>query len=222
MDEEFISLPFGDAEQDAQLAIEQQTESNYRRYSKQEKERLYDGMLEQKYRYKRTWEETAAQYTVARSAIGDWRRSEAWQLCEAKWRRVLREEARSDAAMLGQDALSVLSELMHSAKSEFVRYSSASKLVDIIGIGDELEEHRVDQASQLNEFLAKMQQSKHRREAMADVAEVDNTKILELEVQPGGVLPPEITRMNDALVKRREDEQNALEAEFRSMEEPAE
>jgi transposase-like protein len=93
----------------------------YQRYSKEAKAELFDRILEQKHREKTSWDDLAAAFGVARSTIADWRRSEEWRLAEARWRRIMREETRTDATGLGKDALEVMAHLMHHARSEFVQ-----------------------------------------------------------------------------------------------------
>ena len=77
----------------------------YRRLTTARKRALFDRMLEKKSREKLTWTEVARAFRVGRPTLSAWRRTEEWRLAEARWRRILREETRSDAAALGPDAL---------------------------------------------------------------------------------------------------------------------
>lgn len=217
IDQFFANL---DVEDDGEeLVPETKAESNYKRYNKEEKLRLYDRMLELKYRKRLSWDEIAAKFKVARSTIRDWRQTDEWRLAEARWRRTMREEARSDATLMGQDALGVLADLMHNAKSEFTRYSAAAKVVDLVGIGDETIEQLTDETSKLSQWLETGLRRKDLQIARLKAGGLNNQEeLLALEVKPGGLVPDQISKMNDAMAEEkrleREGRENALEAEF--------
>lgn len=210
-----LEAGLGSSDDELDNETPEQKATRYHRYSKDEKIRLFDVILEMKFRDKKTWDEIAADQKVARSTIRDWRRTDEWRISEARWRRILREENRSEASEMGNDALGVMQDLMHNARSEFVRYSAAAKIIDIVGIGDEVEEAKVDQAAELNKFLNEQAKRIEKRERMMLDAGIKSEKnLLSLEVKPGGMLPDEITRLNDALVTERLRESDAIEAEF--------
>lgn len=218
MDDSFDDMPEQVPDAITELTEQQQEAKRYHRYSKEEKVQLYDKMLEQKYREDRPWDDIAAHFGVARSTIADWRRSDEWRMSEARWRRIMREEARSDATMMGSDALGVLQDLMHNSKSDFVKYSAAAKVIDITGIGDEIQEAAVDQATELNKFLAQNARSKEIRLKMQEQAGITGgDDLLMLEVKPGGMLPDKITALNEELIAKRRQEQDILDAEFREV-----
>lgn len=183
----------------------------YRRYGRDERNALIDRMLESKYRERATWEEVADKHGVSRSTIRRWRLTDEWRMAEARWRRVMREEARSDTTVLGQNALDVLSDLMNNARSEFTRYSAASKILDLIGVGDEIEEAKVDQSQELMKFMQQMQ-AKESRQKRLEASGVGDAAIIDIEVRPGGMLPEAIIEQNRIAMQERLDEQQELEA----------
>lgn len=185
---------------------------DYRRYTKQERNDLIDRMLETKYRQRATWEEVADRHEVSRSTIRRWRLTDEWRMAEARWRRVMREEARSDTTVLGQNALEVLSDLMNNARSEFTRYSAASKILDLIGVGDEIEEAKVDQSQELMKFMQQMQGRQSQRKKL-ESAGIDPDNIIDVEVRPGGMLPEVIVEQNRMAMEERLEELDELEAE---------
>jgi hypothetical protein len=189
--------------------VETEQERIYKRYNQQERLTLIDKMLERKYRGKATWDEIADAFGVARSTIRRWRLGDEWRLAEARWRRVMREEARSDTTMLGQDALGVLQDLMHNARSEFVRYSSAGKILDLIGVGDEIEETKVDQASELMRFIEKVRTRQTETQHLLAQG-IDPDTVLEAEVRPGGMLPEIVVHQNEEIMAARLAEQDEL------------
>lgn len=195
------------------------TEKNYHRYSKEERIELIDKMLEKKYRDKSTWDEVADAFGVARSTIRRWRLGDEWRMVEARWRRVMREEARSDTTMLAQDALGVLQDLMHTARGDFTRYSAAAKILDLVGVGDEIEEAKVDQTNELMKFIEKMQ-GRAVEDAKLKAIGIDPDSIIEAEVRPGGLLPEAIVTQNKLVMDEQLLSQERLEQEvFGAVEE---
>lgn len=182
----------------------------YHRFTKQERAELIDRMLETKYRERATWEEVADKHEVSRSTIRRWRLTDEWRMAEARWRRVMREEARSDTTVLGQNALEVLSDLMNNARSEFTRYSAASKILDLIGVGDEIEEAKVDQSQELMKFMQQMQ-AKQRHTRELEAKGIDPATVIDVEVKPGGLLPDAIVQQNRLAMAERFAELEELE-----------
>ena len=210
-----LETGMGTSEEELESKTQEERIKRYHRYTKEEKIQLFDVIMEKKFRDKKTWDEIGADLNVARSTIRDWRRTDEWRMSEARWRRILREENRSDASEMGKDALGVMQDLMHNARSEFVRYSAAGKIIDILGIGDELEETKMDQTQELNKFTMDIARRKAARERMmidAGLSSADD--LLSLEVKPGGMLPDAITKMNEALIAERM-RGDVIDAEFR-------
>ena len=103
----------------------------------------------------------------------------------------------------------LMADLMRSARSEFVRYSAAAKIIDLVGIGDEVEEAKVDQAAELNKFLAQQEQTRALRAKMQAAAGIaSGTDLLALEVLPGGMLPEPIMRLTEAMAAEHRHEQD--------------
>lgn len=196
-------------------AVRQDAEDDrrdYHRYTREERIGKIDRMLETKYKDRATWDEVADRHDIARSTIRRWRQSDEWRMAEARWRRIMREEARSDTTMLAQNALGVLQDLMQNARSEFTRYSAASKVLDLVGVGDEIEESKVDSSNELMKFMQQMKIKESERARLRD-AGIDPDTILEAEVKPGGMLPEPVVEHNRMLMEQRLAEQDALEAE---------
>lgn len=156
--------------------------------SKADKVAQFDAILELRFREKLTWDEIAEKRGIARSTILRWRRSEEFQLTEAKWRRLMREETRTETALIGNRMVAILNELAESARSEFVRMTSASKLIDVLGIADEAAESLAEDAGELVRFMKQL-----RGRQIGPVGEV-----LEAEVRPGGLLPKPIADLVEA------------------------
>lgn len=173
-----------------------------RRYTREQRLELIDKMLETKYKDRVSWEEVADQYGVARSTIRRWRSGDEWRMAEARWRRVLREEARSDTTMLAQDALGVLQDLMHNARGDFTRYSAASKILELVGVGDEIEESKVDTTNELMKFIEKLSGRENERTRLVS-AGIDPDTIIDAEVKPGGILPDVVLEQNRVVIEAR-------------------
>ena len=175
-------------------------EGDYHRYTKDERNDLIDRILETRYRHQKTWEECSDIYDMSRSTIQRWRRTDEWQFTEAKWRRIMREETRSDMTGVSQDAKEVLKELMHTARSEFVRFSSAKTLLDYTGIDQEIEERGLDQKDEILTFLKKVEQHTKDKDRLRD-AGIDPDTIIDVEAKEGGLLPDEIVVQNTLMAK---------------------
>lgn len=174
----------------------------YKRYSAQERAGLIDNIVEEKFRTKDSWDELADRYNVDRSTLWRWRGTDEWKISETRWRRVLREEARTTAAETAGDMLDVLTDLAFNAKSEFVRMASASKVIDVVGLEDEIEEIKNDQN---NEFLDWLKKFKHKPRGT----------LLDIEVEPGGFLPPSVIEANKIAAE-------TIDAEFTELEDTPE
>ena len=183
---------------------------DYHRYTREERAAKMDRMLETKYKDRATWDEVADRHRVARSTIRRWRQSDEWRMAEARWRRIMREEARSDTTMLAQNALGVLQDLMQNARSEFTRYSAASKVLDLVGVGDEIEESRADTSSELMKFMQQMKLKESEKQRLRD-AGIDPDNVIDAEVKPGGLLPEGIVEQNRIRMDERLAGQTALE-----------
>lgn len=178
---------------DIEIEIIEEPSRDYHRHTKEEREQLIDSLLEAKARTRASWDEIGEQHGVSRSTIRRWRETDEWKLAEAKWRRILREEARTDVALIGQDMVGVLQDLAHHARSEFVRYSAAGKLIDIFGIENEIEETRNDQAGELLKFMQLLNGK--------SVSPVISPEIIEAEVKPGGFLPERVEQENRQMME---------------------
>lgn len=178
-----------------------------RTYSKQEKLERIDQALEMRYERKMNWDEIADTTGVARSTLSAWRKDPEWREADARWRRLLREQARSDAASIVSEMMDGMYELAKTAKSEYVRFMAMKEVIDINQVANEIEETALDQQKELNEFLQRI----GRREATAAVV------MSQLPVQPGGLLPESIMSANVGYRDRKRAEAEALEAEFREV-----
>ena len=165
----------------------------YHRYTDQERAVLIERMVEMKFRSRKSWDEVCDEVGVSRATSRRWRMTDEWRMVEARWRRILREEARSDVHQIAHDAIGVLQDLMHDASvSPFTRYNCAAKLVDLVGIEDEIEERKADQNDELLDFLKKV----GRKSNSGSLPPNPMGEILDIEVKPGGLLPDEIVEEN--------------------------
>lgn len=176
-------------------------------YGPLEKKELIEQALELRYEGKLNWEQVADRLEVARSTLSEWRKSSEWRELDAVRRRLLRDEARSGSASMLNEMTDVLYELAKTARSEYVRFTAASKLIDLNSVGMEIEEAAVDQAKELNEFLGRLGR---KRDRMVDYSQI--------HVLPGGLLPPEVDERNIEYRDRKRQETETLEAEYRELE----
>lgn len=176
-------------------------------YTTEQKRGLIQQALDLRYEGKLNWDDVAQQISVSRSTLSEWRKEPLWKELDAERRRLLREEARSDGATVLTEMLDVLYELAKGARSEYVRFTAASKLLDINNVGAEIEEAAVDQAKELNEFLGRLS-----RRSQSQVSELATVRVL-----PGGLLPPEVQERNEEYRDRKRLEAASLEAEFREV-----
>lgn len=178
-------------------------------YSKAEKLAKIETALELRYGERKNWAEIAEDLSLARSTLNEWRRSEEYAEADKRWRKILREQARGDLAQMNDEAIDTLYELMKTDKSGYVRFMSATKILELNQVGSELEEDQADQQKELNEFLL---HAAKRHEARLGVAEM-----VRLPVMPGGLLPERIQTLNEEYRDRKVGEAEALEAEFREV-----
>lgn len=114
-----------------------------------------------------------------------------------------KNQGHTTISMLIDDALSVLFRLMHSAKSEFVSYKAAEKLLDVAGYNMPREEAQRDNREEVSRFLelVKTRASVNVQVNIQQVGTEGETKtqVVDAElapyyrpVLPGGKLPPEV------------------------------
>lgn len=174
-------------------------------YDANQRVKLINDALELRYQHRMKWEEIADKIDIARSTLSEWRKSDEWREADSRWRRLLRDRARGTSAEMLEEAVQTIYELMKTDRSGYVRFMSASKLIDMHQIGNEIEEELADQQKELNEFLLTMA----KRKAAFELG----------EVRPGGMLPEHIEERNAEYRERKLRETQALEAEYRELDE---
>jgi len=175
-------------------------------YTDIEKKKLIESALDHRYNNRSNWELIATEIDVARSTLTEWRKSDEWKEADARWRRMLRDQARGDTAQMMEDATDPLYQLMMTDKSGYVRYMAATRILDMNHVGEELEENQADQNKELADFLIK-----------AAKQQLDSAELARLTVNPGGMLPTAIQDMNAEYRERKLSEARAIEAEFRTL-----
>src|SRR5260221_66950 len=113
-----------------------------------------------------------------------------------------KNQGHTTISMLIDDALSVLYQLMHTAKSEFVSYKAAEKLLDVAGFNMPREEQQRDNREEVSRFLelVKTRASVNVQVNIQQVGEGETkTQVVDAElapyyrpVLPGGKMPPEV------------------------------
>jgi hypothetical protein len=163
----------------------QGTRKAHQPYTKQEREALIGQMIEQRIRTHSTWEQVAANNEVSLRTAERWRKSDEWRQIESKWRRIMREEARTEIGELMSDAIAVLQELMLDPKiPPFTRMHCAKTLLEFGGIADESEEIIVDQNDDFLDFLKHLDPSR-------SVA----ARVRDIEPLASGLLPPQLQEL---------------------------
>lgn len=176
-------------------------------YSEQERSKLIDAMVEEKFRTRKAWNEIADEHKIARKTIYRWRQTEEWQLMEAKWRRILREEARTEVHEIANSMIGVLQDLAYGISGNgekigsFTRFSAAKTLLEFVGIDAEFEERKLEQNDQFLDFLKQLKKGPI------------SPQVLAAEVRPGGYLPESIIEANQDMMEERLRE-DVVEAEF--------
>lgn len=172
-------------------------------YTDEQRKEIIESALNLRYNEHQNWADIADDCLVARSTLSEWRKLDEWKEADARWRRMLRDEARGSSAQMLSDAVNVMYELMKTDKSGYVRFMAATKIAEWNNVGQELEERVIDQSKELQDFLMRTQQ---KREVLATV-------------QPGGLLPAEIQEKNQEYKERKIAETQAIEAEFKEIQE---
>ena len=114
-----------------------------------------------------------------------WRKTDEWRQIESRWRRIMREEARTEIGESMPDAIAILKELMLDPKTPpFTRMHCAKTLLEFGGIADEMDEITVDHNGELIDFLKHVTQSR----SVAD-------RVHDLEPLPSGLLPPQLQEL---------------------------
>lgn len=178
-------------------------------YTPEERAELIEEALSLRYNNRKNWEEISKELSIARSTLGQWRKTQDWKDSELRWRRSLREQIRGDSANMMDEALDTLYQLMRTDKSGYVRYMCATKILDINQVGNEIEESQADQKKELGDFLIKLEKNKLK----------SANELAKLTVNGGGMLPDTIQAMNEEYRLRKVREAQAIEAEFRSLDE---
>lgn len=171
-------------------------------YSDKDRKSKIQEALTLRYDARKNWADIADEIEIARSTLNEWRKLDEWKEADAKWRRMLRDDARGDSSQMLPEAIDTLYELMKTDKSGYVRYMAACKIADMNQVGQEIEERVVDQSKELQDFLMRAAQ----RPAITNIL-----------VQPGGLLPTEIQEQNEAYKQRKLAEAASLEAEFKAL-----
>lgn len=154
-----------------------------KRHTDKERREIIEQMVEERIREESTDEQIAARHNICSRTLRRWKQSDEWREVEHRWRRILREETRSDIAEIASKAVGVLTELALNDKVQpFTRMNAAKTLLEFSGVADELEEIKVDQNDELLTFL---KQAKASRSVVATV--------MDIEPLPSGLLPPELS-----------------------------
>ena len=191
------------------------SERRYHRHTPAEKLAKMEALIEEKFRTHKTWEQVCANHSIDRSTKLRWSQTEEWREIEQRYRRMLREELRTDVTQDGRAAVQVLRDLMHgvpgadgSKVGSFTRYSAAKTLIELVGLEQELEEKTADKVDEIVDFL----------KAVGREPELPRAAIaqhLSVEVLPGGHLPPEIVAENEIMYAQLRADEEAIEAEFK-------
>ncbi len=163
----------------------QGTRKAHQPYTKHERQALIEQMVEQRIRDRTSWELVAKANHVSLRTVERWRTSDEWRQIESRWRRIMREEARTEISELVSDAIAVLKELMLDPKTPaFTRMQCARALLEFGGIADERDEITVDQNGELIDFLKQLDPSR-------SVA----ARVRDLEPLASGLLPPQLQEL---------------------------
>jgi hypothetical protein len=155
----------------------------YRRDKSDERSKMMEEMIEERIRSGATLEQVAKNHGVCIRTVTRWKATDQWRAIENKWRRIMREESRTEINEAIPDAIAVLSELMSDPSvSSFTRMNSAKALLEFSGVADEIEETKVDQHDELLEFLKKVE----KRPTM-------EAGLLDIQVLDGGLIPPQLS-----------------------------
>ncbi len=186
----------------------------YHRYTDDERSKLIEAMVEEKMRTRQSWDIVCDNHGVSRKTGYRWRQTEEWQIVEAKWRRILREEARTNIHEAAHDMIGILQDLAHGIPSHngekigsFTRYSAAKTLIELVGVGNEVEERVADQNDQFLAFLKKLKLPGSGTVPPSVSAET---------VRPGGLLPQSVVEDTKEMMRKRLEEDD-IDAEFHEI-----
>jgi hypothetical protein len=174
----------------------------YVRYSDAQRDRLVRRILALRYgpfdpgQRRATWAQVAAAVGVSRSAIQEWRAGEDYRRAEIAYRTLLREEARTDAAGLLQEAMAHVRFLMTHARSDFVQLEAAKLIIQLTQADKDVEERELKGNEQLVQFQKLLLTKKRDAQALRDLG-IDPTAIVDMEVRPGGLLPEAVVVQNE-------------------------
>jgi transposase-like protein len=185
-------------------------------YTDQERRDRFATVLAMRYgpfdegHHRATWAEIARRIGVSRQTLLAWRETADYRAAERAHRTRLREEARTDAAAMGDAAVQHIFYLMTNARSDFVQLEAAKTIVAITNLDKELEEQKVEGNKQLVEFQKLLLKKKRDAEALRALG-IDPESIVDLEVGPGGRLPQAVVVQNElvamALRQRHEEDE---------------
>lgn len=158
-----------------------------------------------------SWAEIADKLNVSRSTLYQWMKSDDWKIAESARRTRDREEARTDAASLARKALNTINDLMDNARSEYVRFMAAKEAAALARVADELEEKKLDQSVQLNQFLEQLRAREVQKGQALRVLGEGN--IIDVQILDGGRLPDSV-READAVIKEAQAQHDLDMLEF--------
>jgi hypothetical protein len=165
------------------------TNKIYRPKGSDERTQLMEQMIEDRIREDATLDVIAQRYGVCQRTVRRWKATDEWRAIETRWRRIMREEGRTEIGESIKGAVEVLNELAHDKSvTAFTRMSSARALLEFSGVDQEIEETKVDQHDELLEFLKQVE----KRPSIS-------AKIMDIPVLDGGLLPPEISGLADVV-----------------------
>jgi hypothetical protein len=163
----------------------QGTRKARQRYPEQERQALTERMVEQRIRDHSSWEQVAADNEVSLRTAERWRKSDEWRQIESRWRRIMREEARTEIGELMPDAIAILKELMLDPETPpFTRMHCAKTLLEFGGVADETDEITVDHNAEFLDYLKHLDPSR-------SVA----ARVRDIEPLPSGLLPPQLQEL---------------------------
>jgi hypothetical protein len=187
-------------------------EEIYHRYTDEEKIEKIDAMVETRFRERIPWDQVCEKHGVSRKTAYRWRQTEDWLIAEGKWRRILREEARTNIHETANDMIGILQDLAHgipAANGErigsFTRFSAAKTLLEMVGVDNEVAEKQLDQNDQFLDFLKKLK--------IGGGGQAPPTMLAE-EVRPGGLLPASVVESTKEMIKKRLEEDDDIDGEF--------
>ncbi len=118
---------------------------------------------------RKTHQECASALDVSERTISTYLADPLYKELQDDLQAVAKQQGHVTIAVMIEDALDKMFELMHSAKSEFVSYKAAEKLLDVAGYNLPREEQHRDNQRDLDEFMGKLAAMKGANQTQVNV-----------------------------------------------------